>query len=89
MVVFMTAAVGCMMSPAPSGNPGVRATTKMWPFKQDVAADDAGSGCTSTARTRGQMPNLPDVAAATPEQRAAAADLLRRTEAGTAALQRP
>ena len=31
------------------------------------------------------MPNLPDVASATPEQRAAATDLLTRTEAATAA----
>ncbi len=35
------------------------------------------------------MPNLPDVAAATPEQRAAATDLLRRTEAGTAGVHDP
>ncbi|MFZ1161002.1 hypothetical protein [Mycobacterium sp.] len=86
-VVFMTAAVGCMMSPAPSGNPGVRATTKMWPFKQDVGGDPEWMHkYGQDART---MPNLPDVAAATPEQRAAATDLMRRTEAGTAAFNDP
>ena len=87
-VVFMTAAVGCMMGPAPSGSPGVRATTKMWPFKQNGPGGDPEwmHKYGQDART---MPNLPDVAAATPEQRAAATDLMLKTEAGTAKFNDP
>jgi hypothetical protein len=38
---------------------------------------------------RSQMPNLPDVSSASPQQQAAAADLLARTEAATAAYADP
>jgi hypothetical protein len=38
---------------------------------------------------RSQMPNLPDVTSASPQQQAAAADLLARTEAATAAYADP
>ncbi len=82
--VFMAAAVGCMMGPAPTGDPGFRATTKMWPFKQDPPAPDMRAWVEKYGQNALQMPNLPDVGAATPEQRAAAKDLLVRTEAATA-----
>jgi hypothetical protein len=89
--VFMTAAVGCMMTAAPSRNPGIHPTTKMWPFKQDGGAspDDLRAWARKYGQDARQMPNLPDVNAATPEQRAAAIDLMRRTEAGTAAFANP
>ena len=81
-VVLMVATVGCMTGPSPYGNPGVRSTTKGWPFKQDAGGDPEWMHkYGQDART---MPNLPDVAAATPEQRAAARDLMLATEAGTA-----
>lgn len=83
-VVFMTAAVGCMMSRAPHGDPGVRATTKMWPFKRDPSGPDLRAWVQRYGQNALQMPNLPDVGAATPAERAAATDLLVRTEAATA-----
>lgn len=60
---------------AGSGNPGGPAAgdpdRKAWAQKYGQAVS--------------QMPDLPDVASATPQQQAAAADLLARIEAGTAA----
>jgi hypothetical protein len=86
-VVLMVATVGCMTGPSPYGSPGVRSTTKMWPFKQDAGGDPEWMHkYGQDART---MPNLPDVAAATPEQRAAATDLMLKTEAGTAKFNDP
>ena len=65
--------------PDPYGGPGA------------TAAGSSGSGAASRAawaqrygQNRAAMPNLPDVASATAEQRGAAGDLLTRTEAGTA-----
>src|ERR1700744_5315752 len=83
-VVFMTAAVGCVTTPAPPGSSGFHAMTKMWPFKRDPAGPDMRSWVEQYGQNALQMPNLPDVAAATPAQRAAAIDLMKRTEAGTA-----
>lgn len=83
-VVLMVATVGCMTGPSPYGSPGVRATTKMWPFKRDPSAPDMRAWVEQYGQNALQMPNLPDVGAATPAQRAAAKDLLVRTEAATA-----
>lgn len=88
--VFAAAVVGFVTRVAAPGAPGVRAIDKIWPIKQDLGAYNAASPAEIRAWVQqyGQdartMPDLPDVAAATPEQRAAAADLLARTEAGTA-----
>lgn len=83
--VFAAAGVGAVLEVAAAGDPGVRMMAIQ--IKQD-----GGQGAAARqawARQYGQdvsqMPNLPDVAAAAPEQRAAAADLLTRTEAATAA----
>jgi hypothetical protein len=61
-------------SPAPDGNakPG-KAERVAWAWAHQYGQD------------RSALSNLPEVAAATPEQRAAATDLLTRTEAATAA----
>ena len=83
--VFAAAAVGFMMGVAAAGDPGVRPMTKMWPIKQDPIASDQRAWVQKYGQDARQTPNLPDVDAATPEQRAAATDLLTRTEAGTAA----
>ena len=63
--------------------------TKMWPIKQDPIALDRHAWALKYGQDLREMPNLPDVDAATPEQRAAAIDLLTRTEAGTAAYADP
>jgi hypothetical protein len=93
-VVFAAAAVGFVMGAAAACDPGVRPLTKMSPFKQDggsSAADpaDVRAWVLRYGQDARTMPNLPDVDAATPEQRAAATDLLTRTEAGTAAYADP
>ncbi|MEB3070627.1 hypothetical protein [[Mycobacterium] vasticus] len=83
--VFAAAGVGVVMGVAAAGDPGVRMMVKQ--IKLDGREVEAARE--AWAHQYGQdfsrMPNLPDVAAATPEQRAAAADLLARTEAATAA----
>lgn len=85
VAVFAAAAVGFVMGVAAAGDPGVRAMTTMWPFKQDPSAPDIRAWVEKYGQNARVMPDLPDVDAATPEQRAAATDLLTRTEAGTAA----
>jgi hypothetical protein len=89
--VFAAAAVGFVMGVAAAGDPGVRPMTKMWPIKQDggPSAADHRAWVEKYGQQARQMPNLPDVDAATPEQRAAATDLLIRTQAGTAAYADP
>ncbi len=94
-VVFAAAAVGFVMGVAAAGDPQVRTMDKIWPIKQDFAAYNAASAADIRAWVQQYgldartAPNLPDVAAATPEQRAAATDLLTRTEAATAAYNDP
>ena len=89
--VFAAAAVGVVMGVAAAGDPGVRPMTKMWPIKQDggPSAADQRAWVREYGVNALTTPNLPDVDAATPEQRAAATDLLTRTEAGTAAYADP
>ncbi|BBX47920.1 hypothetical protein GCM10009641_10350 [Mycobacterium cookii] len=82
--VFLVASAGCMTTPAAPGSPGIRAKTKMWPFKRNPAGPDMRAWVEKYGQNALQMPNLPDVGAATPQQRAAATDLLVRTEAATA-----
>jgi hypothetical protein len=95
VVVFAAAAVGVVMGLAVAGDPGVRTMDKMLPFKQDFAAYNAASVADIRAWVQqyGQnaqtIPDMPGVGAATPAERAAAADLLSRTEAGTAAFNDP
>jgi hypothetical protein len=91
VVVFAAAAVGVVMGVAAGGDPAVRTMDKMWPFKQDPGPDGGPSKGDKRAWVQKygagpawSLPNLPDVAAATPEQRAGAMDLLIATENGTA-----
>jgi hypothetical protein len=95
VAVFAAAAVGFVTGVAAGGDPGVRTMDKILPFKQDFGAYNAASVADIRAwvqqygKAAGTIPNMPDVGAATPEQRAAATDLLNRTEAGTAAFNDP
>ncbi|HET9877175.1 MAG TPA: hypothetical protein VFQ37_15670 [Mycobacterium sp.] len=90
-VVFVAAATGIAMGVAAVDNPGIRTTTKIEAIKQ--GPEQSGAPWRTWLQQYGQfallMPNLPDVAAATAEQRAAATDLLTRTEAATAAYADP
>lgn len=87
--VFAAAGVGVAMGVAAAGDPGVRMMVKQIKLDggQDAAARQAWAH--QYGQDISQMPDLPDVAAATPEQRAAAEDLLTRTEAAAAAYADP
>lgn len=90
-IAFTATAVGCTTGANPSAEPRFHPATKMWPFKRDggASAEDLRAWAQKYGQDARTMPNMPDVNAATPEQRAAALDLLHRTEAGTAAFVDP
>ena len=70
MTASSSGAAASAHSPGRAGRAKVNPARQAWAHRYGV--------------DRATMPNLPDVAAATPAQRAAALDLLRRTEAETA-----
>jgi hypothetical protein len=89
-IVILAAAVGIGLAFAEPGDHGMGAPrTQSAAREATPTAGNPGLSRQDWAHQYGQdrsaMPNMPDVASATPDQRAAAADLLTRTEASTAA----
>jgi len=85
-VVLLAGNVTTTMGVAVTGNADVRMMVKQIKLDggQDVAAARR-AWANQYGQDVSQMPDLPDIAAATPEQRAAAVDLLARSRAATAA----
>lgn len=94
VAAILTAAAGAGIGMAVMGGGPTTAMTPNTTTKTDVTKTGTGDASRQAwahqyGQDRSQMPNLPDVSSASPQQQAAAADLLARTEAATAAYADP